>query len=325
MAGDRGDGFLVLSDAVLEGLGVPVAEIADTVEDAIRREAVEKIFTAPKSALLPGDGRYMMTTLSTSDEPDMTVVKSVMVSPRNPGRGLPGVEGNLLLQDSETGRVRAVMEAGWVTAVRTAGLSAVVAKRMADPQSQKIGFIGTGVQARSHLEAFFELFPLTEISVFGRGRENIDRLCAMAEGMGLRAKACATPEEALADADLVVSSVTLSFELQPFLDASWLKPGAFASITDLAAPWIAESMDAIDAVIIDDLEQERASPKKMVKPDLIRGDLRGLVTGKTDAAFQAGKRSAFIFRGLAIGDFAVACLAYERARAAGVGTEVRWS
>ena len=325
MAGDRGDGFLVLSDAMLEGLGVQIKEIADAVEAAVRAQAAGQIFTAPKSALIPGDGRYMMTTLSTADAPDMTVVKSVMVSPRNPGRGLPGVEGNILLQDSETGRVRAVMEAGWVTAVRTAGLSAVVAKRMADPASKKIGFIGTGVQARSHLAAFFELFPLEAISAFGRGQENIDRLCAMAEGMGLSANACATPEEALEDADLVVSSVTLSFELQPFLDANWLKPGAFASITDLAAPWMAESMDAIDAVIIDDLEQERASPKKMVNADLIRGDLSGLVTGTTEAAFQAGKRSAFIFRGLAIGDFAVACLAYERARTAGMGTEVRWS
>ncbi|MGI9502955.1 MAG: ornithine cyclodeaminase family protein, partial [Geminicoccaceae bacterium] len=116
MAGELGDGFLVLSDAMLEGLGVPTSEIADAVEAAVRAEAADGIFTAPKSALLPGDGRYMMTTLSTSDAPDMTVVKSVMVSPRNPGRGLAGVEGNLLLQDSETGRLRAVMEAGWVTA-----------------------------------------------------------------------------------------------------------------------------------------------------------------------------------------------------------------
>jgi len=320
-----GDGFLVLSDEALSGLGISVAEIADGVEDAIRREAAGKIWTAPKSALLPGDGRYMMTTLSTSDEPDMTVVKSVMVSPRNPGRGLPGVEGNLLLQDSETGRLRAVMEAGWVTAVRTAGLSAVVAKRMANPRSQKIAFIGTGVQARSHLDAFSDLFPLSEVRAFGRGQANIDRLCRMAEEKGFRAKTCETAREALEDADLVVSSVTLSFEIQPFLDAGWLKPGAFASITDLGAPWITDSMDAFDAVVIDDLEQERASPKKMVNPDLIKGDLKGLVDGKAGLAFEAGKSSAFIFRGLAIGDFAVACLAYERACSTGEGTPVPWS
>jgi ornithine cyclodeaminase/alanine dehydrogenase len=255
----------------------------------------------------------------------MTVVKSVMVSPRNPGRGLPGVEGNIILQDSETGRLRACMQAGWVTAVRTAGLSAVVARKMANPQSKKIAFIGCGVQARSHLDAFAELFPLTEIRAFGRGQANIDRLCRMAEEKGMGAKACDTSREALEGADLVVSSVTFTFDRQPFIDARWLPPGAFATITDIAAPWMADGMAAFDAVIIDDLEQERVSQKKMVDPDLVRGDLRTLIAGEADVVtFDPQKRSAFIFRGLAIGDFAVASLAYERACAGSKGTSVRW-
>ncbi|MEM7045241.1 MAG: ornithine cyclodeaminase family protein [Pseudomonadota bacterium] len=320
----RGDDFLVLSDDVLSGLGLSVTDIVDVVEAAIAKEAAGEISTAPKSAILPGAGRYMMTTLSTSDDPDMTVVKSVMVSPRNPERGLPGVEGNIILQDSETGRLRAVMQAGWVTAFRTAGLSAVVAKRMADPGSHTIAFIGCGVQAQSHLETFAALFPIAAIRAFGRGRANIDRLCRMAEEKGMSATACATPEDALADADLVVSSVTLAFDLQPFIDARWLKPGAFATITDLAAPWVADGMTAFDAVIIDDQAQERASEKKMVDPALIRGDLRGLVSGTSDVGFETGKQSAFIFRGLAIGDFAVASLAYERALAAAKGVPVQW-
>ena len=324
MEGEQGEGFLVLSDDVLTGLGLSVTDIVDVVEAAIGKEAAGKISTAPKSAILPGAGRYMMTTLSTSDDPDVTVVKSVMVSPRNPGRGLPGVEGHIILQDSETGRLRAVMQAGWVTAFRTAGLSAVVARRMADPASKTVAFIGCGVQARSHLETFAALFPVDAIRAFGRGRANIDRLCRMAEQKGMSATVCATPEEALADADLVVSSVTLAFDAEPFIDARWLKPGAFAAITDLAAPWVPDGMAAFDAVIIDDETQERASEKKMVDPALIRGDLRGLVTGTSDVGFQAGRSSAFIFRGLAIGDFAVASLAFERALEADKGTRIRW-
>ena len=321
---DRGDDFLVLSDEALAGLGISVVEIADAIEAAIRSEAASDIWTAPKSAVLPGDGRYMMSTLSSSDQPDMTVVKSVMVSPGNPARGLPGVEGNIILQDSETGRLRAVMEAGWVTAVRTAGLSAVVAKRMADPASKKIAFIGTGVQARSHLDMFADLFPLTEIRAFGRGADNVDRLCRMADEKGMKAVACDTPREALEDADLVVSSVTFTFDQEPFADARWLKPGAFATITDIAAPWIPGGMAAFESVIVDDLEQERVSQKKMVDPDLVSGDLGGLIGGRSDVTFDPAKRSAFIFRGLAIGDFAISCLAYERARAAAKGTSVRW-
>ena len=324
MDDNPGDAFLVLSDAMLADLGIAVAEIVDAVEKAIRAEAAGKVWTAPKSAVMPGDGRYMMTTLSTSDKPDMTVVKSVMVSPRNPARGLPGVEGNIILQNSETGQLRACIQAGWVTAVRTAGLSAVVARKMANPESKKIAFIGCGVQARSHLDVFAELFPLTEVRAFGRGSANIDRLCRMAEQKGMGAKACDAPHEALEGADLVVSSVTFTFDREPFVDARWLPPGAFATITDIAAPWTPDGMAAFDAVIIDDLEQERVSQKKMVDPGLVQGDLRGLIAGDAGASFDPEKRSAFIFRGLAIGDFAVACLAYERARAAAKGTPVRW-
>ncbi|MDH3663412.1 MAG: ornithine cyclodeaminase family protein, partial [Alphaproteobacteria bacterium] len=179
-------------------------------------------------------------------------------------------------------------------------------------------------QARSHLETFADLFPLKEVRAFGRGQANIDRVCEMARDKGLIAKACDTAHQAVQDADLIVSSVTLSFELAPFVDAGWLKPGAFATITDVAGPWIAESMPAFDTIVIDDQEQERASAKKMVDPGLVSGDLRDVVGGKIGEAFDLDKTCAFIFRGLAIGDFAVACLAYERALAAAKGTSVRW-
>jgi ornithine cyclodeaminase/alanine dehydrogenase-like protein (mu-crystallin family) len=264
----------------------------------------------------------MMTTLSAADDPQVTVVKSVMVSPRNPDRGLDGIEGAIVLFDSETGLLRAVMGAKWVTAVRTAGLSAVVARRMADPGSSRIAFVGCGVQARSHLDAFGDLFPLREVRAFGRGQANLDRLCTAARNKGLEARACGSPEEALEGADLVVSSVTLAFDLEPFLDANWLKPGAFATITDLAVPWIPETMNAFDGVIIDDHEQERTSPKKMIDPGLVIADLGELVSGGTSVKFKAGKRSAFVFRGVAIGDFAVASLAWSRATAAGAGVAV---
>jgi ornithine cyclodeaminase/alanine dehydrogenase len=324
MTGASADGFLVLSDSVLGGLGLPLADIVDAIEKALRAEAAGTIWTAPKSALVPGDGRYLMTTLSSSDAPAKTVVKSVMVSPDNPARGLAGIEGAILLHDSATGRVLALMESGWVTAFRTAGLSAVAALRLADPQSRKIAFIGCGVQARSHLETFATLFPLAEVTAFGRGQANTDRLCRQAEAQGMTAKSCATPAEAVRDADIVVSSVTLSFELKPFVDARDLKPGTFAAITDLAGPWIPDGMAAFETIIIDSVVQEQASAKKMVDPALVAGDLLGLVTGDAEVAFDARKRSAFVFRGLAIGDFAIACLAHERALAAGVGSFTRW-
>lgn len=318
-----GDEFLILSDDDLAGLGLSGAQIVDAIEDAIRAEAAGEISTAPKSAVLPGDGRYMMTTLSSADAPDLTIVKSVMVSPRNPARNRPGIDGAILIQDSETGQMRALAEAGWVTGVRTAGLSAVAARRLANPASQSIAFIGCGVQARSHLTIFNDLFPLTSLRASGRGQANIDRLCDMGRSLGLEAAASATPQDAIEGADIVVSSITLDYDVKPFLDARWLKPGAFAAVTDLGIPWMPEGMKVVSPLYIDDLEQEEGSPKKLVAPDLVTGDLKALLTdGPGDMA--PDSRRAFLFRGLAIGDFAIARLGYQQALSQGSGQKARW-
>ena len=77
-------------------------------------------FSVTAAAITPGDGRYVMSTLSTGEDPPLTVVKAVTVSPDNPDQGLPAINGAITVFDSRTGLLRAVMGANWITAVRTA-------------------------------------------------------------------------------------------------------------------------------------------------------------------------------------------------------------
>ena len=314
---------LFLTEAMLEGLGITTAEIIDCIEAAVVTEQNAQLWTAPKSALMPGDGRYMMTTLSVADTPQVTVIKAATVSPRNPARGLNGIEASVFVLDSETGLLRCVMGGNWVTAVRTAGLSAVMARRLGNPAATSVAFIGTGAQARSHLDAFAALFPLQEIRMVGRGRANIERLSEHAGRLGLTVRVCDGAQEALEGADLAVTSITLDYGTKPFLDARWLKPGAFAAITDLGIPWMPETMSALEAAYIDDRAQEAASERPLIAPSLVQGDLGEVVRGEVAAAYDPARRSAFLFRGLAIGDFAVAALAYQRALDKGVGNFMR--
>jgi ornithine cyclodeaminase/alanine dehydrogenase-like protein (mu-crystallin family) len=207
------------------------------------------------------------------------------------------------------------MDGNWVTAVRTAGLSAVAASRLARPDSAVVAFIGCGVQARSHLQACAAMFPLREVRAFGRGEPNRDELCRCAEGMGLTALASATARDAVQGADLVVSTVTVSPQLVPFLDARWLKPGACALIVDLGASWLPEAMPTLDRIVIDDSEQEAAMPKPMVMPGLAVGDLCGLISGVMAGRSSDAERTAFVSRGIGLADLALAVLAYQRALA----------
>lgn len=306
-------GILTLSDDDLGALGLTPAEIADAIERTLRKGADGALWSAPKSSVEPGDGRFLMTTLSAADSPRLMVVKSVLQNPRNRGHGHAAINGAILLLDGETGLLRCVMEANWITGVRTAGLSAVAARRLADPRSSVIACLGCGLQARSHLDAFADLFPLTHLRAFGRGAASLARLCEAACAHGLAARACTTAREAVEGADLVVTSIPAAGLEAPFLDARWLRPGAFVAAPDRGRAWRTESLPAFTTIVIDDHAQEAAAPARLIPADRVSADLTELATGTVDLRFDPEARSAFIFRGMAAGDFAVAALAHDRA------------
>ncbi len=302
-----------LSQDSLEHLQLTSQDVVESIECLIHGQAQEKVWNAPKAVITPPDGRYMMATLAAADDPPFLAVKSLLLNPENSRRGLKSINSLVTLLDSDTGLPLAILDGNWVTAIRTAGLSAVAAKRLAKPGASIAAFIGCGVQAHSHLQMFVDLFPLQEIRAFGRGTANRDAFCNYAKKMGLHATASESAQQAITDADLIVTSVTISPELIPFLDARWIKPGAFVTMTDLAAPWFSESMSVFDQIIIDDLVQEASMTEPLVDTALVSGDLTGLVNGGVRGRNSDDERTAFVFRGLALGDLAVAGLAYQRA------------
>lgn len=306
------DNIPFLSEETLIGLGITTDEVIDSIETLIRGGACDTVWSAPKAVIMPPDGRYMMAALAAMDNPSILAVKTVVLNPENPDKGLPQINGLVTMLDSETGLPLAIMDGNWITAVRTAGLSAVAAKYMGNSESSVVGFIGCGVQAKSHLRAFNDMFPLESIKVFGRGQANIDSLRRLAEELGLSSEVCTSGREATEGTDLVVTSITLTGGPEPFLDANWLSPGCFAAVTDLGVPWRKDSFTAFDCIIIDDLEQEAALPNKLADPAYVSGDLSGLVLGKFRGRSEAKDRTAFIFRGHALGDLALAALAYRK-------------
>jgi ornithine cyclodeaminase/alanine dehydrogenase len=313
------DKMIYLSRDTLDSLNITTDEVISSIEHLVLGQLASRVWNTPKSVIQPADGRYMMSTLSAADDPPYLAVKSVILNPRNPDRGLPQINGLIMVLDSDTGVPLAVVDGNWVTAIRTAGASAVVARRLANLDSEIIAFIGCGVQAHSHLRLFADLFPLKEVRAFGRGEANRDALCQSAEDRGLVAVRSESARQAVEGADIVVSSVTLTVKIDPFVDPRWLKPGAFVSSTDVAVPWVREGMSAFDRIIIDDLEQESAMPEPMVEPGLVGGDISGLVGGKIQGRINDVERTAFVFRAMVLGDLALAGLALDKARADSAG------
>ena len=309
-----------LTEALLSQLSISTTDMVSEIERLITGQRRGEVWCAPKAAVWPGDERFIMATLGVASEPRIVATKALVLNPRNAERGLPTLNSLITLLDGETGLPIAVVDGNWVTAKRTAGLSAVAAKRLARADSATVAFIGCGVQARGHLEALSDLFPLREIRAFGRGSRNRDALCQLARSRGIASMPCDAARDAVDGADMVVTTLTLVPEPVPFLDARWLKPGSFTTMTDLALPWLPETMSSFDRIIIDDLEQEAKMSKPMVKSNLVAGDLTELVCGDVPGRQSAGERTTFAFRGLAVGDLAVAGLAYVRAKSIGVLT-----
>lgn len=301
-----------LSEECLSGLSLTYSDIAAEIERIIRGRRRGDVWSAPKSSVALPDGRYAMTTMALGGEPPYLATKSLLLNPANPGRGQPLMNSVVILHDGETGVPLALMDGNWLTARRTAALSLVAAKRMAPSQATVIAFIGCGVQARSHLQAFAEQFPLKTALAFGRGQANIEALGRTAGALGLTYRITHSIKDALAEADIVISAVTRSPDLAPFVDAAALKPGAFAALTDLGHPWKSDSLEAIDRLIIDDVAQEAAQKDKLAPIDLVAGDIDMLLHDAIPGRTAAGERTAFIYRGYALADFALACLAYAR-------------
>lgn len=302
----------ILSADDLASLDIATQDVVDMIAQLIRGRADNTVWSAPKASLPVPDGRYIMATVAAADDPPFLAVKSLLLNPRNPEHGHPLMNSIITLQDSETGVPVAVLDGNWVTAIRTAALSALAARYMARTDSESIAFIGSGVQAQSHLTAFNDLYPLKSVHIFGRGRANIDALCARAEHLGLTCHVADTPCDAIGAADIIVSSVTREPGSAPFAEAGWIKAGAFAALTDLARPWHGVGLADLDRVIIDDRAQEAQMKDPMVADEIVTGDLAELVLGTVPGRKSDNERSAFIFRGYALGDFALAALAYQR-------------
>ncbi len=304
-----------LSETDLVALQITTHDVIDSIESAIRGAEQGSVWSAPKAVIIPpDDGRYMMAALAAMDDPSLLAVKTVVLNPDNPSHGLPQINGLVTMLDSATGLPAAIIDGNWITAVRTAGLSATAASRLANPDASSIGFVGCGVQARSHLDAFADLFPLKTARLFGRGQANIDKLSAALAARDITVERCDSGQDAIEDVDLVVTSITATGGPEPFLDADGMRAGAFAAITDLGVPWIRDSFNRLDRVIIDDVAQEAALPNKLCDPASVSGDLSGLVLGRVDGRQAASQRTAFLFRGHALGDLALSALALEKYR-----------
>jgi len=291
----------------------------------------------PQVRIPPAEGTalVMPAYLASDAEGGALAVKLVTVFPHNPARySLPTVSAVVLLIDTESGVPLALLEGGWLTALRTGAASGVATRYLARPEARVLALFGAGAQALPQVWAVCEARTIERVWIYAPTRAHAERLAEELRGFGppipTDARVAATPREALSEAEVVCCATTSTTPV--FADGD-LRPGAHINGIGSFLPTMREVPAATVArarVVVDqrsaawaeagDLTQARAAG--LIDEDHIVAELGELVLGHVPGRTDPSQITFFKSVGVAAQDAAVAHAAYLRARALGLGTDV---
>ena len=253
-------------------------------------------------------------------------VKVVSVAPRNGLAGRPVVMGTVLLGDSATGELLALIDGTALTALRTGAAGGVAARELSRPGACRVALFGAGAQARAQLIALACVRAITDVRVVARDPAHAAALrqwAAGQRGLGAIAIRAAAPKDAVADADIVITATTSP---TPVFQGGWLGSGVHVTAVGSFTPQMRELDEETlrgARIVVDQRAPALAEAGELQgrsEGDVVEiGEiLSGRVSGRTDDA----QRTVFKSVGNAIQDLVVAARAYERARAQGIGEEL---
>ena len=250
--------------------------------------------------------------------------------PANPAqRGLPTIQGVVVLCDANDGRVLALLDSISVTALRTAAASAVAARALARPDSSRLTVVGAGVQGVAHVRALAAEFPLRVVRIIDQDEEAARAVAERLAGeLGMRVEALPAAGLGVAarDSDIVATCTSSS---SPFLQPDHVSAGTFICAVGTDSPHKSEihpSVFGVARIVVDELEQcagigdlHHAIEAGAMTRDGVHASLADIVAGRKTGRATPDDTILFDSTGLAVQDVAVAAEIYEIAERDGAG------
>jgi ornithine cyclodeaminase len=222
--------------------------------------------------------------------------KLISVYPGNFNRGRPSHQGLVVLFEPESGAPVCVVDAGEITAIRTAAASAVATDALARTDARRLAILGYGEQAAAHARALLKVRPLVAVTVWGRSPERARSFCArMGAELGISFVSATTAQQAVGEADIVC---TVTAAREPVLQGEWVRPGTHVNVvgSGMAGPaevdtdLVARSrfvVDSREGVLAQGAEFLRAKQAGAVDDSHIVAEIGQVLAGEV-----AGRRSA---------------------------------
>jgi len=247
---------------------------------------------------------------------------------------LPTVLGMIILLDDETGFPLALMDGGYLTAMRTGAVSGVATQYMARPEGRVAAIFGTGVQAFTQVLAVHEARPLTRLLAYSidpkdARRKFADRITAQT---GLKVELADDAAAAVRESDIVILATSAS---TPVVAGDWFKPGTHINGIGSHAPKMRE-LDTLTVqksrIICDQTIACKAEAGDFIIPaeagewawDRVAGDLGEVILGRVAGRTSREEITLFKSVGLAVQDMSAARSVYNEAVKKGIGTEFQF-
>ena len=266
----------------------------------------------------------------TPSAPETTAVKVVSVVPQNAQRGRARILGTVLLLDSESGELRALIDGARLTALRTGAASGLATDLLAREDATVLAVFGAGVQARTQIEAVACVRPIESVRVFAPTRAHAEALLESMAGLPnipTDLRASDSPREALVGADLVCAATTSP---TPIFEDEQLEPGTHVNAVGSFQPDVVEIpfettaraylvVDSREAALVEtgDLIQPLAAGK--IGPEHLRAELGEVLTGRAPGRTDSDQITLFKSVGLAVQDACAAQRACANALRDGLG------
>lgn len=311
-----GKKMLYLSRHDVESLKISIPEIIAGLETMFVEKGNRRVEMPPKPAIHTNGDAFLHAMPAFIPKINSAGMKWVGGYPENYKRGLPYITGVLVLNDVETGVPYALMDCTWITAVRTAAVTALTAKYLARPGSDTLAILGCGVQGLYNLETINETFQLSKVKAYDISEENARRLAA--EGrrrFDLEVEIVDTPRQAVTDSDIIVTAGPFLINPKPVIAYDWIKAGALVCPLDLDSYVKPDVFINSDFLCTDDLNQFnhfKSNGLFQSCPANI-SELCDVIIGATAGRENDNQVISAINIGLALEDMAVAPLIYARA------------
>ena len=324
--------LLILTQAEVEAL-LPMGECIDVMADALAALARGETHQPLRMIVRPAGAAGLIALMPAYQGGSAPAygLKVVGVFPGNTARGKDTHQGAVLLISGETGETLALMNASAITAIRTAAVSGVATRLLAREDAGDLAILGTGVQARWHLEAMARVRHIRRVRIAGR---TPDHARAFVEELGPRhpfpLEAATSAEAAVVGADIVVTATSSA---EPVLRREWVAAGAHLNVVGASLPTAREVDTATMAaarLFVDRRESTLneagdyliAAREGAVGPDHIQAEIGELLVGSRPGRASQDEITLFKSLGLAVEDLASAAHVYREARERKIGAWV---